>query len=47
MISVSKLAEKGINCLFTKDSVRLLSADTGVEIVSGPHGTVQDSTTFH
>ena len=36
VISVSKLADKGIYSLFTKDSVRLLSADTGEEIASGP-----------
>ena len=35
VISVSKLADKGIYYLLTKDSVRLLSADTGEEIASG------------
>ena len=35
VISVFKLANKGINCFFTKDSVHLLSADTGMEIASG------------
>ena len=35
VISVSKLADQGIYSLFTVDSVRLLSADTGKEIASG------------